>query len=409
MSKEGATIVSLSSLMSEKIGGEVDDKEKSDLDLKAAITGEDKKDDFFELDTAKANELEAARLKEEEESKVVDLESTEEDKKKKEEKASKGEFELTQSTSNEDKTDTEDFDKSEFYKRSLKTMFGDTISHIIEEDEQGNEKEVLLQDTLVTEEFYNQIVKSKLDDIKEEASKDKISTKGISDFARDLVEIDRNNGDISELLRAKEAYSDPLDNLDLTTEQGQVQAVYLRMMAGGQDEDTTRRLITSYKAEGILEEKALEAETELKAAIQKQVENAKEAAQKQADERRSLLKDYKKDIKESLDRYQLNDNIKNKVVLLATKEDDNGRFELDKVYYQHRENPKDAADLAFFLLDKEEFIKHVTNKAVEETKLNTSKKLRVVTDGGGNNPTLAGSDERRKGGGASISIASLND
>ena len=404
MNNEGATIVSLSSLMSEKIGGEVDDRKESDQDLKDAITGQAKKDDFFDLDTAKAKELEAAKLKEEEEAEAKKLEESGE---KKEETKVEAEAESNEVIDLDKTENKEELENSEFYKRSLKAMFGDTISHLVEEDEQGNEVEIALEDALITENYYNQIVQSKLEDIKAEASKDKISTKGVSDFARDLVEIDRNNGDISELLKAKETYSDPLDNLDLTTEQGQVQAVYLRMMAGGQDEDTTRRLINSYKAEGILEEKALAAEVELKEAIKQQVEKAKEVAQTQADERRTLLKDYKKDIKTSLERYQLNDGMKNKVVLLATKEDETGRFELDKVYYQHRENPQDAADLALFLLDKEEFIKQVTNSAVEATKLTTAKKLKVVTDSGGG-PTLVDNNKKKSGSGM-ISLQSLNN
>ena len=118
----------------------------------------------------------------------------------------------------------------------------------------------------------------------------------------------------------------------------------------------------------LLKRTAIEAESELKEAIQLQVEKAKETSNAQAEQRRALLKDYKKDIKGSLEKYQLNDNIKNKVVSLATKEDETGRFELDKVYYKHRENPQDAADLALFLLDKEEFIKQVTNKAVSTAK-----------------------------------------
>lgn len=399
--KEEAKILSLSSLMTEQIGV-VDDREQSDLDLKAAVTGEEKKDNFFGLDEAKANE-EAKLEVEATKAEATKAEETEEAKEALEPKL-EDKAESDKTIELEDTGGFEANEQSNFYKRSLKAMFGDTISHIIEEDSEGNEVEVLLEDTVVTEEFYNQIVKSKLEEIKAEASKDKISTKGVSDFARDLVEIDRNNGDISELLKAKEAYSDPLDNLDLTNESDQAQAVYLRMMAGGQDEDTTRRLINSYKAEGILEEKAIEAESELKEAIQLQVEKAKEASKAQAEQRRSLLKDYKKDIKGSLDKYQLNDNIKNKVVSLATKEDETGRFELDKVYYKHRENPQDAADLALFLLDKEEFIKQVTNTAVSKAKLVTAKKLRVVTDGGGS-PTLL--DNKEKRGGSLVSLDSL--
>lgn len=395
MSKETAEIVSLSSLMSDQIGGKVEDREESDKDLKSAITGEPKKEDFMGLDTAKEN---AEAEKKEEEAVALKLEDAPVVELK--EKAENEEvIEL------ENKNEKIDADKSEFYKRSLKVMFGDSISHLVEENEEGEEVEVALENAVITEDYYNQIVQSKLAEIKEEASKDKISTKGVSSFAKDLVEIDRNNGDISELLKAKETYSDPLDNLDLGTEDGQVQACYLRMMAGGQDEDTARRLISSYKADGILEEKALTAETELKEAVAQQVVRAKAAAQAKADDRKVLMKDYKKDIKTSLDRYQLNDNVKNKVVILATKTDDDGKFELDKTYYQHRENPKDAADLALFLLDKEEFIKQVTNTAVADTKLGTARKLKMVSSGA-SNPTLVDNNVKKSGSGT-ISLESL--
>ena len=401
MSKEKAQIISLSSLMTEKIGGDVDEREESNKDLKLAIAGEKRKDDFFDLDTAKEKELE--NLKDlEAQSKTSDEEDEE----------------LEDNTKppiivNDDILEKEESgntnvgnDDSDFYRKSLKSMFGDSISHIIEEDDQGNEVEINIDEIQITEDFFNQIVKSKIEEIKEEAQKDKISLKGVSSFARDLVEIDRNGGDASELLRAKEAYADPLDNLDLTTEQGQVQAVYLRMMAGGQDEDTTRRLINSYKSEGILEEKANNAEAELRQALQSQVENAKQAAKQKTEERKSLMKEYKKDIKEELSRYQLNDTFKNKVVALATKEDENGRFELDQVYYKHRENPKDAADLALFLLDKQEYINQVTNEATEKTKLNSARKLRIVAGGG--SPTLAENGVKDRSTKSTISISSLN-
>jgi hypothetical protein len=258
-------------------------------------------------------------------------------------------------------------------------MFGDSIDTLIQEDEEGNEIEVALDEVEIDEDTFKEIVKSKLEEIKEEAAKDKISVKGISDFTRDLIEIDRNGGDINELIKVKESFSDPLDELDLTTEEGQIKAIYLRMMAGGQDEDTIRRLIKSYKADGELEEIALRAEQELRSAMQQQVERAKQAAIENAERRKTLLKSYKKDIKENLSDFELNENIKNKIVQLATKEDDNGRFEIDTIYYAHREDPKKAARLALFLLDEQEYINQVTNEAVKNTKLNTAKKLKIVT------------------------------
>lgn len=91
-----------------------------------------------------------------------------------------------------------------------------------------------------------------------------------------------------------------------------------------------------------------------------------------------MLKNYKKDLRNNLDQFKLNDSVKNKIVTIATKEDDYGRFELDRLYYSFREDPSKAARLALFLLDEEEFVKQVTNDAVQNTKLNSAKKLKVV-------------------------------
>lgn len=369
MSNGSAKIVSLADLMSDNIGGDsTNELKKSTEDLERAIKAEEPDMNFFNLSDAKNK------------SEVADTDDSDDTPAEK----SAGDLISSQlGTSIESLSNKDDYkfssSNSEIYKNTLKSMFGDSIDTLIQEDEEGNEIEVSLEEVDIDEDTFREIVKSKLDEIKEEASKDKISVKGISDFTRDLIEIDRNGGDINELIKVKESYSDPLDQLDLTTEEGQIKAIYLRMMAGGQDEDTIRRLIKSYKADGELEEIALKAEQELRAAMQQQVERAKQAAIENAEKRKALLKSYKKDIKENLSDFELNENIKNKIVQLATKEDDNGRFEIDTIYYAHREDPKKAARLALFLLDEQEYINQVTNEAVKNTKLNTAKKLKIVT------------------------------
>jgi DNA-directed RNA polymerase subunit F len=372
MSNESAKIVSLADLMSDNIGDNQAqvEKEVSSKDLTAALNNEGPDFNFFNLSDAKRAQSSS------EESEEIDNDDSDEP-------AGRPQIQ-TLVDSPEIKSNTEETLKftsnnSEVYKKTLKSMFGDSISSLIQEDEEGNEIEVALDDLDLDDELFNQILQSKLDEIKEEATKDKISVAGVSDFTRDLIEIDRNGGDIAELIKVKESYSDPLDRLDLTTEQGQIQAIYLRMLAGGQDEDTIRRLINSYKSEGVLEEIASKAEKELRGAMQQQVEHAKQVAAENAEKRKNLLKSYKKDIKENLSDFELNENVKNKIVSLATKEDDHGRFEIDRIYYSHREDPRKAARLALFLLDEQEYINQVTREAVRSTKLNTAKKLKIVT------------------------------
>ena len=377
MSNE-AKIVSLSSLMGENIGESPKDvdKKKSDEDLGNAIEGNKEDPNFFKLDDAKKASEELERISEEEaKAKAEALKNEDAPIKEKDKKEIS--LEDTFNLSEPGKPAIGEAE-SEVYKKTLKSMFGDSVDSLVQQDEEGNETEVSLDTMTIDEELFNQIVHSKMELIREEASKDKISTKGVSDFAKKLIEIDRNGGDINELIKVKESYADPLDEIDFSTEDGQIQAVYLRLIAGGQDEDTIRRLIESYRSEGSLAQRAQEAEVDLRNAVDQQLEKARLSAEKVQENRKNLLKQYKKDLKTNLGAFQLNENIKSKIVNLATKEDEKGRFELDRLYYQRRENPEDAARLALFLLDEKEYIKQVTNSTVQEKKLDSAKKLKII-------------------------------
>lgn len=381
---EEAQIINIAELLNEKIGVE-DDRVQSDKDLKEALKMETPNTNLFSIKGE--DEVEEVITEEPPIAPIV----TEDNKEVVEEVIEP----IIQS------------DQTNIYHSTLKTMFGDSITHIIEEDENGNEVEKPISEVNLDENTFKQLVQNELNVIKEEANKDKISLKGISSFARDLVEIDRNGGNISELLKVKETYSDPLLDLDLTEETDQMKAVYLRMMAGGNDEDTTKRLIDSYKSEGILESKALQAKAELDGAVKQQVEQAKIQANEQAKATEALFKSYKKEIKTSLDRYELNDNVKTKIVTSATKRNDDGRFEMDRLYKEIRENPESAADLALFMLDKEEYDRQVTNKKVTETKLTTARKIKIMKEPSNNGPSLQG--DKGKSDNNFVPIESLNN
>lgn len=382
MSKE-AKIVPLSDLMGDNIGDrKEEEKKQSDEDLKKAVEGNKEDFDHFNLKKSK-EEVDKTEPKTEEEESPKATE-TKEPKESKEEKY----YNFSEETQ-----------ESEVYKKTLKSMFGNSITHLVQEDEEGNEQEIPIEDVVITEEIFQDIVDSKFSEIKEEASKDKISTKGVSDFTKKLVEIDRNGGDIKELLKVKEDFSDPLENIDITTEEGQIQAIYLRMLAGGQDEDTIRRLIESYRSEGSLEEIGLKAQEELRAAIDQQLEKARQEAEDNKKLRKEKVKEYKKDLKENLKKeFELNDNIVNKVVTLATKEDEHGRFEMDRLYYAVRENPEQAHALALWLLDRGLYDKQITNPVLQKDKLERAGRIRIINKGGGANSQDLKSSEQRSGG-----------
>lgn len=412
MSDDKAQVVSLSDLMTSTIGdSKEEDRLKSDQELQDALDNKPQDTDLLGL---KKSEEEFLENNPDFESKKEETSTEDNTEVNPNEDSTNKETDSTEEVV-EDKTETVDtpsadaVTKSNLYKETLRVLYDNEIQSVVEVDEQGNETEVDIKDAIIDEDYFQKLVEAKQQSIIEEASEGKISTKGLSKFAMDLVEIDRKGGNISELIRVKETYTDPLDQLDLDTEAGQEMAVYLRMMASGQDEDSTKRLISSYKQEGILEEKARVAEQELRKAVQDQVDNAKKLAEEETQKNKELLKSYKKEIRDNLSSYELNDNYKNRIVKLATDRDKNGRFELDKLYYQHRENPKDAADLALFLNDKAEYIRQVTNKATEETKLTSATKLKIVKTTPSSSSLANETETHRSSDKDNVSLSSLTD
>jgi len=367
--EEKAGLISLESLTGKEIGEANDvQKEQTEKELESKLSGK-QTDSFFPG-------LDSFEDEAEEKEEVVDQSENEEESDSEVESEPEVEEKEVKVAKNE---------SSENYKNLLKGMWGDSIGTIVQEID-GEEVEVSIDEMDIDEEMFQTIIQSKIEFEKENAGKNKISTEGISDFAKSLIEIDRNGGDISELLEMKKAYSDPLDNLDISTPDGQKQAIYLRKKAAdpNQDDDEIILLIDAYEKKGILEEKAEVAERELRDAFEMQVEVRRRAAIDAQEARKKMLEDYRKDLKGQVsNQFTLNDTVIKKLVNIATKSDDEGKFELDSRYSEYRRDPQKAARLALFLLDEEEYIKQVSSKEVKNEKLKSAKlKLRTKTSSG---------------------------
>lgn len=266
---------------------------------------------------------------------------------------------------------------SKMYKDTIKSLWGDEVGSIIQEVD-GEEKEIPLEDIELDEETFLNIFNSKLEEVKEAATRNKISAEGISEFTKNLIEIDRNGGNVRDLLEVKQKYSDPLEGLDLENPEDQKEVIFLRAKAAGQDDADINRLIRSYEAEGVLEEKSIEANNTLRAAIDAKVQQELKKAEDGKIAADAAFKEYKKDLKENLNQFELKDTIKTKLVDMATKKNKNNQYDIDAAYNERRMDPVKAARMALFLLDEEEFIKQVTKEAVQSKQLDTAKKLKII-------------------------------
>lgn len=364
-----ATIIDLKSLMAEQIEGDAPPVE--------AFNGnpEKKTEDFLGVQVEEEEEEEDPKPKSEEEEEEEIPKPTPEDE---EDPKPKPEEEEEDPKPKAEGEEDEEVELSE-YTTTLKNLFGEGISHIVQEDEKGEPVEVALEDVEMTQELYEEILKAKMSELQEEAKKGTVSTEGISEFTRELIEIDRAGGDVDTLLEVKRTYTDVLEGLDLTKKEDQKQAVFLRYKAGDQySDEEIDILIEGYETKGILGDKAESAERELTTAVQQQVEQAKQTALDKKADLAKLTKEYEKEIEESLDQFELEDKLKRKIAKLSVKKDDKDRFEIDNMYFLMKQDPKKAAQLALFILDTEEYNKQIGKDVKKETQLNTAGKLSLI-------------------------------
>jgi hypothetical protein len=345
--KNSAQIINLQDLMTGEIGG---DKEE----VKPFIYEPDKKEDLFDLGTIEDEEevpLEEVPLKDEEESSEEDEEG-------------------------EEKIQTVE---SSQYLTSLKNLFGESITHISQENEEGEQVEIAIEDIEFDQQVFEDIVRSKIEALTEEAKLNTVSTEGLSEFARELVEIDRMGGDVSVLLKSKETYIDVLDKLDLKQVADQKKAIYLRLKAeGSRSDEEIEILIGGYESKGVLSDKAEISDKEIRDAVNGQIEQAKIVAKKQKEDRDNLILDYEKDILKSLDQFELSDDVKKKISKLSVKRDEKERFEIDNTYFKMKQDPQMAAKLILFLLDMDEYNKQISKEVKRETQLDKAKKLTLI-------------------------------
>ena len=263
------------------------------------------------------------------------------------------------------------------YRDTIKELFGED-QMFIQEGEDGEDIEVGIDDLEATSETLKELIQAKVDSEREKALEGKVSLEGTSELIRDLIDIDKNGGDIRDLLQYREAYTDPLDKLDLSNEKDQEKAVELYLRGRNESEDEIEMRIEIYKKKGILGEKAGEFDSKIRESIKSLTEQKKQQAQAYAAEREEMFKQYRKDLGEELkNKFEMSDSTRRKLIDGATKKGEDGEYEIDKLYKAARGNPEEVALLSLFFENREEFIRQLSKEKVKEQRLKDQKAIKL--------------------------------
>ena len=224
------------------------------------------------------------------------------------------------------------------------------------------------------------IIETVVENQKKEMLDGKIDASSISDLAKQLIQADKAGADIAEILQTYSRQSGPIEKLDVENKADQLKIIRHYVSLLGLPKEDAEEYYNNIvnRGDDFVEARALK----YKAELDKRMESLIQEKTRQAEEKRKAdadaFKKYKKDLKSSIqNKFQVNDNMVQKVLDFALKTDDNnpGVSRAIEKARQMLMNPEEAPDLLLFLMDQDEFIKQKSNVKVSNEKQKIFKML----------------------------------
>jgi len=266
-----------------------------------------------------------------------------------------------------------------YYKNFINKMVDAGHWDAIGEIEFEDGTTISFEDAEVDEELFNTIVENQVSSYQEKLLKDKVSLEGTSDFTKQLIDIEKKGGNVTQALQFYQEFQDPLSRIDIGTERGQIEALSMLLQQRGLEEDSIRATLIGYKQQGMLETKGEEAYNALNKVSEDYMKGLADKAAEAKIRRVEEIKKYKKELESEItSKFQVSEALKRKLVEAATKEDKEGKFEIDKTYFSKRRDPKEANELAFFLYDKDAYLKQKFEELKHATNISTLKTIKLT-------------------------------
>lgn len=264
------------------------------------------------------------------------------------------------------------------YKSVLSELIAEGIIPGIEAFTNEDGTEVPFEEMEIDKETLLSLIKDHQEEMKEEFKTNSIEVKGISDFTKQLINIEKHGGNVQQALETYQQVKHPIETIDLTDVRGQKAMCFLRLQAQGIDENIAKDVIKSYEMQGVLEDKAFESKEQLDEAFVASMAQQEQKAIEEEQNFKAALKTYRATLDNVFKDQSISDTHRRKLLDIATKQNENGDFELDNLIKNFRKNPIDAADLIMFITNKEEFIKSKAAVALNEERKSTLRKVSVI-------------------------------
>ena len=250
------------------------------------------------------------------------------------------------------------------------------------EDEEGNE--IKLSDLKGLDKETFQSLKQMFEEEKQKETKDKyVSIDGLSETQKALINIVKS-GDLEKaekLFKNPQQLVEPFQGYDSTDDSHNEMVLREYYKYQGFNNTKIEALIKVAKEGLTLDSEAEAIVTQVRATHKQQLLNIeKEAAEKRKQEeenRKVFRKEVATKFKED---FNLPDTLVKKLVDATTKPEADGELLVEKVFENLMKDPKEATELALFLLNREEYKNRIKAPVKKEEQLNIAKKFKFSKD-----------------------------
>ena len=258
-----------------------------------------------------------------------------------------------------------------------------------------NGEEVAIADIKdLDEETFFLIQEAQNEDLKDNF----IDKRDWDDVTKQIHDIHQRGGDITELLKIKEQYINPLDSYDLNNEQHQealVRQMYAIESGGVLTQEEIQARVQRDKKGLVLDQKAKAFEAKLRdsyKATLKQQEDALKAAEKK---RIDGFKNLRNSVQEEMKTFGVKDSIVSTLLNNSMSLDDKGNVAVDNQFQELKKDPKRLAEFLVWYHNPEEYKKKVSGEAVTKRDADILKKLNLIPKDKGKTKTTTKKKDKR--------------
>lgn len=199
----------------------------------------------------------------------------------------------------------------------------------------------------------------------------------LSDDEKEYLEYKKNGGNLSAFVKTFN-FKQQAENLDISTEQGQKNAVYAyyKNVVKWKD-DRIQKHIGQLEKDLELEDEAKMAKGEIETITAEDHKTIKEKAKADAERKQLAEQKFVETAKATLKEGGFDTKTSNLIVRDFTDRDERKLTAIDKKFLELRNNPDEMAELWSFLMDKDKFIEKVSQKKVNESELDSFTKIQI--------------------------------